>query len=89
MQNKQTDKNMIQIKTFYFNDLRECCYVLYDNTGECVIVDPGMQSASEEQRLVKFIEENGLKPVKLLNTHGHFDHVMGNAFVTEKWGVPT
>ena len=80
---------MIQIKTFYFNDLRECCYVLYDNTGECVIVDPGMQSASEEQRLVKFIEENGLKPVKLLNTHGHFDHVMGNAFVTEKWGIPT
>ena len=80
---------MIQVKTFYFNDLRECSYVLYDDTKECVIVDPGMQNENEQKRLVKFIEENGLTPVKLLNTHGHFDHVMGNAFVTEKWGIPT
>ena len=67
---------MIQVKTFYFNDLRECSYVLYDDTKECVIVDPGMQNENEQKRLVKFIEENGLTPVKLLNTHGHFDHIM-------------
>lgn len=79
----------MQIKTFYFNDLRECTYVLWDETGECVIVDPGCYSESEKGRLEKFINENSLKPVMLLNTHGHFDHIMGNAFVSEKWGVKT
>ncbi len=67
---------MIKTKTFYFNDLRECTYVVWDDTRECVIIDPGCQSDSERERLKKFIETNNLKPVKLLNTHGHFDHVM-------------
>lgn len=80
---------MIQVKTFYLNDLRECCYILYDETKECVIIDPGCQNASEQERIVKFIESNGLKPVKLLCTHGHFDHIMGNAFVTKTWNIPT
>lgn len=80
---------MIKTKTFYFNDLRECTYVVWDDTDECVIIDPGCQSDSERERLKKFIETNNLKPVKLLNTHGHFDHVMGNAFVTKTWGVRT
>ncbi|MCK9627191.1 MAG: MBL fold metallo-hydrolase [Bacteroidales bacterium] len=80
---------MIKTKTFYFNDLRECTYVVWDDTRECVIIDPGCQSDSERERLKKFIETNNLKPVKLLNTHGHFDHVMGNAFVTKTWGVKT
>lgn len=80
---------MIKTKTFYFNDLRECTYVVWDETGECVIIDPGCQSDSERERLKKFIETNNLKPVKLLNTHGHFDHVMGNAFVVKTWGVKT
>lgn len=79
----------MQIKTFYFNDLRECTYILWDDTCECVIVDPGCYSESEKSRLEKFILENSLKPVMLLNTHGHFDHIMGNAFVSQKWNVKT
>ena len=51
------------IKTFYFNDLRTCCYVLYDEAGECAIIDPGCIKQSERDRLVKFIEENHLHPV--------------------------
>ena len=80
---------MIQIKTFYFNDLRTCCYLLWDETKECVIVDPGCFSESEKNRLVKFVNENELKPVKLVNTHGHFDHVMGNVFVSGQWNLET
>ena len=77
------------IQTFYFNDLRTCCYVLYDEAGECAIIDPGCIKQSERDRLVKFIEENHLHPRMILQTHGHFDHVMGNAFVARTWNIPT
>lgn len=77
------------IETFYFNDLRTCCYVLYDETGECAIIDPGCIRPAERDRLAGFIEKHGLKPKMIIQTHGHFDHVMGNAFVTDRWHVPT
>lgn len=77
------------IKTFYFNDLRTCCYVLYDSGGKCAIIDPGCYSESEKNRIVKFVTENSLEPLMIINTHGHFDHVMGNAFVSSRWNIPT
>lgn len=77
------------IKTYYFNDLRTCCYIVYDKTGECAIIDPGCYKQSERDRLTKFINENNLTPKMIIQTHGHFDHVMGNAFVTGKWNIPT
>ena len=80
---------MIKIKTFYFNDLRECTYVLWDETGEAIIVDPGCYSESEKERLAKFVESNNLKPVKIVQTHGHFDHIMGSAYVSKKWNLQT
>ncbi len=80
---------MIQTKAFYFNDLRECSYIIWDETKECVIIDPGCHSDSEKERLKKFVETNKLTPVKLLNTHGHFDHVMGNAYVSDTWKIKT
>lgn len=76
------------MKTFYFNDLRTCCYLLWDQTLECVIVDPGCYSDSEKGRIVKFVKENGLKPVKILCTHGHFDHILGAMFVSDEWQIP-
>ena len=80
---------MITVKQFYFNELRECCYVLSDESGECVIIDPGISTKREQERLTQYISQNNLKPVKLLCTHGHFDHVMGNRFVTDTYGIPT
>ncbi len=80
---------MITVKTFYLNELRECCHILSDETGECVIVDPGICSQSEKGRISKYISESNLRPVKLLNTHGHFDHVMGNAYITSTYNIPT
>lgn len=77
------------IKTFYFNELRTCCYILWDETNEAVIIDPGCISESEKGRLVKFIDENNLSLKMLLNTHGHFDHVMGNVFITQTYNIPT
>jgi glyoxylase-like metal-dependent hydrolase (beta-lactamase superfamily II) len=59
--------------------------VLYDETGECAIVDPGCHKASEQKQLSDFIENNKLRPVLLLNTHCHIDHVLGNPFVSRKY----
>ena len=78
----------MKIKKFVFNPFSVNSFVIYDDTKECIIVDPGCQSENEEQELVKFIEDNQLKPVKLINTHCHVDHVAGNAFVKSKWSIP-
>ena len=76
---------MIKVHSFTFNPFSENSYILSDETGECVIIDPGCHNSSEEQELRAYITENGLKPVKLLNTHCHVDHVFGNLFVAETW----
>lgn len=80
---------MIEIKRFYFNDLRECTMILWDETKEAVIIDPGCYTDTEKRRLEQFITENSLKPVKVLLTHMHFDHVLGLGFVTGRWGIDT
>lgn len=78
---------MISIKQFTFNPVRENTYILFDETGECVIIDPGMYDAAEQNAVVNFIKEQQLKPVLLLNTHCHYDHVFGNKFVYDNWGL--
>lgn len=78
---------MITVKTFTFNAYSENTYVLYDETKECVIIDPGMYEGFEQNELAAFIKNEGLKPVLLLNTHCHLDHVFGNKFVFETYGL--
>ncbi len=78
---------MINIQQFTFNPYQENTYVLFDETSECVIIDPGMYEGSEQNELVRFIKDKGLKPVLLLNTHCHIDHVLGNKFVFDQWGL--
>lgn len=72
---------MIQVQGFAFNPFYENTYVLFDETKECVIIDPGCYEKHEEEALLDFITENNLKPVRLLNTHCHIDHILGNYFV--------
>ena len=76
---------MIQIHTFTFNPFQENTYVLSDDTGEAVIIDPGCYSATEQARLSAHFSSTGTKPVKLLLTHAHIDHVFGNAYVHRTW----
>lgn len=78
---------MIQISTFTFNSFGVNTYLLYDETKECLIVDPASQYTQEEQELSGFIEANGLKPVRMINTHAHIDHILGNTFVCEKYNL--
>ena len=78
---------MIQIKSFAFNPYQENTYILFDETSECVIIDPGMYTSDEQNEFLKFISDNKLKPVLLLNTHCHIDHVLGNKFVFDTYGL--
>lgn len=79
---------MIEIKSFTFNPFSENTFVLHDSaTGEAVVIDPGCYEQEEKAALDGYIDSKKLKVVKLLNTHGHVDHVLGNAHVKEKYGV--
>ncbi len=78
---------MIEIKKFTFNPFQENTYVLYDETKSCVIIDPGCYEKHEKDKLSQFIESKGLIPKKLLNTHGHIDHVLGNYFVAQTYQI--
>jgi hydroxyacylglutathione hydrolase len=75
----------MQLHRFTFNYFSENTYVLYDETKECAIIDPGCCKQSEELELQAFISQKNLKPVLLLNTHCHIDHILGNAFVSKTY----
>ncbi len=78
---------MISVQQFTFNEFQENTYVLFDETGECVIFDPGCRHDFEEKTLSDFISDKKLTPVKLINTHCHIDHVLGNPFVAKKYAL--
>jgi glyoxylase-like metal-dependent hydrolase (beta-lactamase superfamily II) len=78
---------MCEIAIFTFNPFQENTYVLFDETKECIIIDPGCYTAPERQQLQSFITERGLKPVRLINTHSHIDHILGNWFVAEEYNL--
>lgn len=85
--NNNTLKEMISLKKFTFNPFSENTYVIWDETKEAVIIDPGMVDGREEQELVDFIDSKGLTPVKLFLTHAHIDHVLGCYFVKKQWDL--
>lgn len=76
---------MIQIKSFVFGPFQENTYVLWDETKEAVVIDPGNISTTENLQLKQFIESNGLALKHLLLTHAHIDHISGNRFVYDTW----
>lgn len=69
------------------NPFMENTYLVYDETRSCVIIDPGCYDSAEQKRLVDYIEVKCLKPVALINTHCHIDHVLGNSYVSKRFGL--
>lgn len=78
---------MITVHSFTFGPFQENTYVLYDDTLECIIIDPGCYDQKERTELAAFIDEKKLKPVKLINTHCHLDHVFGNGYIAGKYNL--
>lgn len=78
---------MFQIQKFVFSPIKENTYVLYNEFKECIIIDPGCYFDEERDILSQFISQKELAPKLLLNTHCHLDHVFGNKYVAEKYGL--
>ena len=78
---------MINIKTFAFNLLQENTYVVSDDTLECVIIDCGAYYDDERRAITDYISSQGLKPVRLLATHGHWDHNLGIDTIYQTYGL--
>lgn len=76
----------MHIKKFTFNPFQENTYVVHAD-GEALIVDPGCSDADERNELAHWLDANGLLPSRLLLTHAHVDHVMGCAWVKERYGL--
>lgn len=78
---------MMTVKQFVFNGFSENTYVVFDDSKECIILDPGCYDQKEKSALKQFILDNQLIVKSLINTHCHIDHVLGNYFVKEEYKV--
>ena len=77
----------LTVHTLTFNPFQENTYVISAPSGECIIIDPGCFDEYEREELVECIDKQKLKPVRLINTHCHIDHVLGNAYVAKTWNL--
>ena len=78
---------MLHVKVFQFNPLQENTYLVHDDEGRCAVIDPGCYTSGEREELRSHMAAKGLIPELLLNTHCHLDHVFGNRFVAETYGL--
>ena len=78
---------MASVVSLTFNPFEENTYLVYDETGACVIFDPGCYDKAEKEILHAYIKKHQLRPIRLINTHCHLDHIFGNATVAETYGL--
>jgi glyoxylase-like metal-dependent hydrolase (beta-lactamase superfamily II) len=78
---------MIEIKSFVYNPFQENTYLLINEKKQCFIIDPGCYFTNERNSMMDAIASEGLKPLRLLNTHCHLDHIFGNKLVFDKYGL--
>jgi hydroxyacylglutathione hydrolase len=76
---------MLYLKSFCFNPFQENTYIVYTETGNAFIIDPGNSTISENAELKDFLESKELKLTRLLLTHAHLDHVLGNRFIYDNY----
>jgi hydroxyacylglutathione hydrolase len=79
---------MTQVQVFEVNPFAQNMSIVFDETGEAIIFDPGMWDDRERAKVLDFLTKNNLTPVRLINTHGHLDHVFSNSWVANRWNLP-
>lgn len=78
----------MDIKKFEFNSFKVNTYVVYTSSGDAAIIDPGCVTQDEIKELTGFIANKVLMPRYLINTHCHYDHILGNAFIKARYDIP-
>lgn len=78
---------MLKLKSFTVNPFQQNTYLIWDSNLVAAIIDPGNSTNLENQMIKKFIAENNLKLERLLLTHAHIDHIMGNRFILDEYGL--
>lgn len=79
----------MKVYNLVFSPIEVNTYILVDDSGDCAIIDCGCYDKLESERLEDFINDKSINPVLLLNTHCHLDHVFGNRFIHERYGLRT
>ncbi|HUR30774.1 MAG TPA: MBL fold metallo-hydrolase [Saprospiraceae bacterium] len=77
----------LEIQSITFNPFEENTYIISNDTGECIIIDPGCSDQQERDELSRIIKDAGWTPTRLINTHCHIDHILGNAFVANTYNL--
>jgi len=80
---------MMKIFRLVFSPIEVNTYILADQSGDCAIIDCGCYNTNESEELAGLIMKNNLKPVLLLNTHCHLDHIFGNKFMLDRYNLKT
>ncbi|MFX3674376.1 MAG: MBL fold metallo-hydrolase [Paenisporosarcina sp.] len=75
---------MLNIRTFPLGPFQTNCYILTNKNNECLVIDPGEEGLA----LIKELKKLRLKPVAILLTHAHFDHIGAVDEVREQFNVP-
>lgn len=78
----------MKIERFTVNHLGENTYLVYDDTRECAVIDPGCYSDDERKAITSRIAQLDLRPKYIINTHCHIDHVIGVNFLKKTYGIP-
>ena len=78
----------MDIKSFVFNAFYENTYLLSSSNLETLVLDPGCYEDFEKKELTDFIKTNKLKPIAIINTHCHIDHVLGNDYLKKLYNIP-
>jgi len=78
----------MKVASLQFNPIQENTYVVWDSTGDCIVIDAGNSTERENARLREFIDSRRLRPRMAVNTHGHFDHTLGVQFLKDTYGIP-
>jgi hydroxyacylglutathione hydrolase len=80
-------KKPLRIAQFTFNAFSENTYVISDETGASIIIDPGMTDPTEDAILFEYVADEKLSPQLILNTHCHLDHILGNSAAANQYGI--
>jgi hydroxyacylglutathione hydrolase len=78
---------MLRVKIFQFNPFQENSYIIYNEHGLALIIDPGMYYDEEQLAFDNFINQQNLKPTQVINTHGHLDHIYGVQYCMDKYNI--